>query len=162
MKKSAKTIEPAAVAVAPALATWRRLKGLAGARWKRLQPELMAALKKHWNQQPLAEILLEEQEWDAASKVADKQAHDYRLVAVVADGLIAQRPEWVMRASRQQAEELIAKTSSKYYRYAAAWLGRVKAAYKQMECAAEWQSYLAKLKEEYRRRPALLAQLERL
>ncbi|MEK7832247.1 MAG: hypothetical protein AAB401_14225, partial [Acidobacteriota bacterium] len=147
---------------APALETWRTIKRLAGSRWKKLQPELMASLKKHYSQQPLAEILIEEQEWDAALEVADKQTYDYHLVATVADALIAHRPEWVIRASLKQSDALIAKTQSKYYHYAAVWLGRVKAAYAQMGQTAEWKSYLAKLKEEYRRRPALLAQLGRL
>ena len=152
----------AAFCDAPGLEKWRTLKRLAGSRWKKLQPELRAALQKHYNQQPLAEILIEEQEWDAAIKVADKQDYNYNLVATVADALIAQRPEWVIRASLKQADTLIAKTQSKYYHYAAAWLGRVKAAYAQMGRGAEWQGYLANLKEEYRRRPALLAQLGRL
>lgn len=147
---------------APALEKWRTIKRLAGSRWKKSQPELMASLKKGYNEQPLAEILIEEQEWDAAIKLADKQTYDYRLVATVADALIAQRPEWVIRASLKQAEALIAKTQSKYYQYAAAWLGRAKSAYAQRGRTVEWQSYLAKLKEEYRRRPALLAQLGRL
>lgn len=147
---------------APALEKWRTIKRLAGSRWKKLQPELMASLKKGYNEQPLAEILIEEQEWDAAIKVADKQTYSYHLVATVADALIAHRPEWVIRASLKQSDALIAKTQSKYYHYAAVWLGRVKAAYGQMGRTAEWQSYLAKLKEEYRRRPALLAQLGRL
>jgi uncharacterized Zn finger protein len=75
--------------------------------------------------------------------------------------LIAQRPERVIRASLKQADALISKTQNKYYQYAAAWLGRVKAAYAWMRRAAQWQTYLVKLKEEYRRRPALLAQLGR-
>ncbi|MDX2040297.1 MAG: hypothetical protein SF097_03565 [Acidobacteriota bacterium] len=147
---------------APALETWRTIKRLAGSRWKKLQPELMASLKKHYSQQPLAEVLIEEQEWDAAIKVADKQTYDYNLVAKVADALIAHRPEWVIRVSLKQSDELIAKTQSKYYYYAIAWLTRVKAAYAQMGQTAEWQSYLAKLKGKYPRRSALLAQLKGL
>lgn len=146
----------------PALDIWLTIKRLAGARWKKLQPELMESLRKHYSQMPLAEILIEEQEWDAALKVADKQTYDYHLIAKVADALIAHRPEWVIRACVKQSDALIAKTQSKYYHYAAVWLGRVKTAYEQMGRAAEWQSYLAKLKEEYRRRPALLAHLGRL
>lgn len=147
---------------APALEKWRTIKRLAGSRWKQLQPELMKSLQKHYNQEPLAEVLIEEQEWDAAIKVADKQTYDYHLVAAVADALIAHRPEWVIRVSLKQSDELIAKTQSKYYYYAVVWLGRVKAAYAQMGQTAEWKSYLAKLKEKYPRRSALLAQLGRL
>jgi uncharacterized Zn finger protein len=146
----------------PSLAEWKTIKRLAGTRWKKMKPELMASLEKGYNHQALAEVLIEEQEWDAAIKVADKQTYDYRLVATVADALIAHRPEWVIRASVKQSDALIVKTQSKYYPYAAEWLRRVKAAYAQMRQTGEWQKYLSKLKEQYRRRPALMAQLNRL
>ncbi len=146
----------------PSLDVWKTIKRLAGSRWKRLKPELMASLEKGYNHQTLAEVLIEEQEWDAAIKVADEQTYDYRLAAAVADALIAHRPEWVIRVSVKQFDALIVKTQSKYYPYAAEWLRRVKAAYTQMGKTGEWQKYLSKLKEQYRRRPALMAQLERL
>jgi uncharacterized Zn finger protein len=147
---------------APSLETWKQIKRLAKSRWPKVKPELMASLEKGYNQHALAEVLLEEQEWDAAIKVADKQTYDYRLVATVADALIAHRPEWVTRACIKQSDVLIAKTQSKYYVHAAEWLRRVKAAYAQMERTGEWQKYLSQLKEQYRRRPALMAHLERL
>jgi uncharacterized Zn finger protein len=146
----------------PSLDVWKTIKRLAGARWKKMKPELMESLEKGYNHQALAEVLIEEQEWDAAIKVADKQTYDYRLIAIVADALIAHRPEWVIRASIKQSDALIAKTKSKYYPHAAEWLRRVKAAYAQMGQTGEWRKYLTKLKEQYRRRPALMAQLERL
>jgi uncharacterized Zn finger protein len=146
----------------PSLAVWQTVKRLAGARWKRLKPELMASLEKGYNHQALAEVLIEEQEWDAAVKVADERTHDYRLVATVADALIAHRPEWVIRASVKQSDALIVKTQSKYYPHAAEWLRRAKAAYAQMGQTGEWQKYLSKLKEQYSRRPALMAQLKGL
>jgi uncharacterized Zn finger protein len=146
----------------PSLATWKTIKRLAGSRWKRVKPELMASLEKGYNHQALAEVLLEEQEWDAAVKVADNRTHDYRLVATVADALIAHRPEWVIRASVEQADGLIAKTQSKYYSHAAEWLRRAKAAYAQLGRDSDWQKYLSKLKEQYKRRPALMAKLNGL
>jgi uncharacterized Zn finger protein len=57
---------------------------------------------------------------------------------------------------------LIVKTQSKYYPHAAEWLRRAKAAYAQMGQTGEWQKYLSKLKEQYSRRPALMAQLKGL
>jgi uncharacterized Zn finger protein len=146
----------------PSLTTWKMIKRLAGSRWKKLKPELMASLEKGYNHQALVEVLLEEQEWEAAIKVADQQTHDYRLIAKVADALIAHRPEWVIRASVKQADGLIAKTQSKYYSYAAEWLRRAKAAYAQLGRDSDWQKYLSKLKEQYKRRPALMANLNGL
>jgi uncharacterized Zn finger protein len=162
--RAAKALEAwqAAFHSSPSLDTWKTIKRLAGSRWKRMKPELMVTLKKGYDQQALAEVLIEEQDWDAAIKVADKEAYDYRLVATVADALITHRPEWVIRASVKQADALIEKTQSKYYTHAANWLRRVKAAYAQMGKTGEWQKYLSKLKEQYSRRPALIAQLEKL
>jgi uncharacterized Zn finger protein len=147
----------------PSLTTWRTIKRLAGSRWEKLKPDLMASMEKYYDDQPKAEILLEEQEWDVALKIADKnQGHHSRATATVADGVIAHRPEWVIRTSVKQAEELIAPAKSKYYPAAAEWLRRAKAAYTQSGRTGEWQKYLSSLKEQYKRRPALMAELERL
>jgi uncharacterized Zn finger protein len=146
----------------PSLTTWKTITRLAGSRWKKLKSELMASLERRYDHQALAEVLLEEREWDAAIKVADQRTLDYRLVATVADALIAHRPEWVIRVSVKQADGLIAKTQSKYYSYAAEWLRRAKAAYAQSGRDTDWQKYLSKLKEQYKRRPALMAKLNGL
>ncbi len=152
----------AAFHYSPSLAVWQTIKRLAGARWEQLKPQLVPSLEKHYSRQPLVEVLLEEQEWDAAMAVADKEKYDYRLAAVVADGLIVHRPEWVIGASIKQADILIEKTQSKYYSHAADWLRRTKGAYAEMGRGDEWRQYLLKLKEQYRRRPALMAQLNKL
>jgi uncharacterized Zn finger protein len=152
----------AALREEPSLELWRTIKRLAGSRWNKLRPEVMAALEKSYDKQPLAEVLIEEQEWDAAVGVADKHAQDQRVAATVADALVKHRPEWVVRASVNQAEGLIAPTKSNLYPAAADWLRRAKAAYTQMGRTEEWQEYLLRLKEQYRRRPALMAQLKTL
>jgi uncharacterized Zn finger protein len=152
----------AAFRESPSLAAWQTIKRLAGPRWKRIQPEAMASLEKFYDKQPLAEVLLSEREWDAAIRVADKHAQDQRVVATVAGALIEHRPEWVIRASIKQAESLIAPTKSNLYPAAADWLRRAKAAYAQTGRTGEWQTYLLRLKEQYRRRPALMAQLTTL
>ncbi len=45
---------------------------------------------------------------------------------------------------------------------AAEWLKRAKKAYAQLGRGNEWRAYLQKLKEQYKRRPALQTQLARL
>ncbi|MGH9799876.1 MAG: hypothetical protein ACRD82_05880, partial [Blastocatellia bacterium] len=77
----------------------------------------------------------------------------------VADALIAHRPEWVISVSIKQSDGLIVKTQSKYYSHAANWLRRAKAAYAEMGQTDKWLKYLTELKQQYRRRPALMAQL---
>lgn len=152
----------AAFRESPKLETYKTIKRLAGSRWNKVKPEVTAALEKYYSKQPLAEVLLFEKEWDEAIKVADKNASDYRLVGTVADALIADRPEWVIRASIRQAEKLIEPTKSNLYPIAADWLRRAKAAYAKLGQKDEWQKYLNDLKEKYRRRPSLQSQLRNL
>jgi uncharacterized Zn finger protein len=146
----------------PSLPRYETIKRLAGSQWKKLKPEIMGTLEKVSYKQPLAEILLSEEEWDAAIKVADQNAGHYRIVETVADALVKRRPEWVIRASVKQAERLIAEPNSKLYPAAADWLRKAKAAYSQLDQAEKWRQYLHGLKEKYRRRPALQAELARL
>jgi len=152
----------AAFREAPSLDLWRTLKRLAGRRWAKLKPEAMSSLEKFYDQRPLAEVLVEEQEWDAAIRLADRQTQEHGVVATVADALITRRPEWVIRTSVKQAESLIAPTKSSLYPAAADWLRRAKAAYIHSGRIDEWQRYLQRLKEQYKRRPALMAQLKSL
>lgn len=152
----------AAFSEKPSLAVYQTIRRLAGARWSKLRPEVMATLEKGYDKRPLAEVLLFEEEWDAAIKVAEKDDVYYGVLEVVADALVKHRPEWVARASIKQAESLIAQTKSNLYPAAADWLRKAKAAYAELGQKGEWQKYLVQLKEQYRRRPALQAQLARL
>jgi uncharacterized Zn finger protein len=152
----------AAFSERPSLTTYQTIRRLAGARWSRLKSEVMATLEKSYDKQPLAEVLLFEKEWDAAIKVADQKGAYHTVVETVAEALIPHRPEWVIRAGIRQAEELIVQTKSNLYPAAADWLKRAKAAYAKLGRTSEWQKYLRELKEQYKRRPALQAQLARL
>ena len=146
----------------PSLDLWRTLKRLAGRGWSKLKPTAMSSLEKFYDKRPLAEVLVEEQEWDAAIYLADRHAQEHEVAATVADALITRRPEWVIRASLKHAEALIEPTKSTLYPAAADWLRRAKAAYAHSGRAGEWQQYFQRLKEQYKRRPALMAQLTSL
>jgi hypothetical protein len=147
---------------APSLDLWRTLKRLAGRRWAKLKPKAIAPLENFYDKRPLAEVLVEEQEWDAAIRLADRHAQGHDIAATVADALITLRPDWVIRTSAKHAESLIAPTKSSLYPAAANWLRRAKAAYAHSGQTDEWQKYLQQLKEQYKRRPALMAQLKSL
>jgi uncharacterized Zn finger protein len=72
------------------------------------------------------------------------------------------RPEWVAETSRKHAGRLMVEPKSQNYPLAAAWLQRAKKAHAALGQTAEWRAYLDRVKEQYRRRPALQAQLSRL
>jgi uncharacterized Zn finger protein len=146
----------------PSLETYKTIKRLAGSGWGRLRPEVMAKLRKSYDKQVLAEVLLLEEEWDEAIKVAEGRDVWYTIVETVADGVMPHRPEWVVRISLKHAERLMTEPKSKNYPIAAAWLKRAKQAYKLLGKTEEWKQYLMETKEKYKRRPALQNQLARL
>jgi len=146
----------------PTLDIYKTIKRLAGTGWGRLRPEVMASLRKSQDKLVLAEVYLLEEEWDDAIKVA--VGHDvwYTVAEIVADGVIQHRPEWVVQISLKHAERLMSEVKSKNYPIAAAWLKRAKQAYTLLGKSDEWKKYLKETKENYKRRPALQSQLERL
>jgi uncharacterized Zn finger protein len=152
----------AAFAEQPSLDSFKTLKRLAGSGWSKLHAGVMEALRKAHDKMALAEVLLFEEEWDEAIKVAEGREVWYTIVETVADAVLAHRPEWVVRVSRKHAGRLMVEPKSKNYPIAAEWLKRAKKAYAQLGQTSEWRTYLEKLKEQYKRRPALQAQLHRL
>jgi len=146
----------------PTLAAYETLKRLAGKTWRDLQSQVMEMLRKSHDAMTLAQVLLSEQEWDEAVKVAERRDVWYTVIETVADAVIPHRPEWVVRMSIKQAERLMVEAKSDRYPIAANWLKKAKKAYAQMGQAQQWQVYLQKVKEQYKRRPALQAQLRRL
>jgi uncharacterized Zn finger protein len=146
----------------PTLAAYETLKRLAGKTWRDLQSQVMEMLRKSHDAMTLAQVLLSEQEWDEAIKVAERRDVWYTVIETVADAVIPHRPEWVAGISIKQAERLMVEAKSDCYPIAANWLKKAEKAYAQMGQTQQWQAYLEKVKEQYRRRPALQAQLRRL
>jgi uncharacterized Zn finger protein len=147
----------------PSLELYNILKKLSGTKWGGLRPILMQILQASYHTDVLVDVYLSEEEWDKAISIADKAGEwNYSLIEKVADAVFPFRPDWVIQASRKQAEGLIAKTQSKYYAIAARWLAKMKQAYLASGRKEEWSSYLDELKNTYSRRPALQAELRKL
>ena len=161
-KKEALRAWLAAFREEPSLEAYKTIKRLAESGWKKLRPEVMAALRKSQDEQVLAEVHLLEQEWDEAIKVAEGRDVWYTVVEMVADQVLPHRPEWVARVSLKHAERLMVEVKSKNYPIAAEWLKRAKKAHIQLGQTDKWRAYLKRITEKYKRRPALQAQLRRL
>lgn len=147
----------------PSLELYGILKKLSGTNWGLLKPAIMQILQDSHRADVLADVFLSEEEWDQAIGIVDQAGEwNYSLIEKVADAVIPFRPDWVIQASRKQAEGLISKTQSKYYATAARWLAKMKQAYLSSGRKAEWVSYLDGLKSTYSRRPALQAELRKL
>jgi len=147
----------------PSLELYSILKKLSGTNWGDLRPVLMQILQASPHTDVLVDVYLSEEEWDKAISIAKKAGEwNYSLIEKVADVVFPFRPDWVIQASRKQAEGLIAKTQSKYYATTARWLAKMKQAYLASGRKKEWLFYLEGLKSTYSRRPALQAELRKL
>jgi uncharacterized Zn finger protein len=80
----------------------------------------------------------------------------------VADAAVASHPDWVIKASRQQAEPIMDEGRAQYYDAAAHWLGKARAAYQATERQQEWQRYLAALLARHQRKYKLVPLLKSL
>jgi len=146
----------------PSIELYRRIKRLSGSNWEDLRPALLKKAREMYYSDILVDIHLEEGEWDAAIKVAEKDSFSYHLLEKVADAVVPHRPDWVIRVAIKQAESLIAQTQSKLYPVAARWLERAKKAYRHKGQAAEWNAYIDNLRAVYAKRPALQRAIENL
>ncbi len=147
----------------PSLELFNIIKNLSGANWEDLKSVLIQVIQASHYSDVLVNVFLSEEKWDQAISVADKAGEwNYSLIEKVADAVFPFNPDWVIQASRKQAEGLIAKTQSKYYGTAARWLAKMKQAYLSSGRKTEWVSYLDELKNTYSRRPALQAELRKL
>ena len=146
----------------PSIEIYRHIKRLAGANWKNLQTALVRKADGGYSKDVLVDIYLEEGDWEAAIKVAERDTWSFRLLEKVADAVILYRPDWVIRVSLKQSDALIKKTQSKLYPIAAHWLERAKKAYQQKGQVGEWQIYIDNLRTTYARRPALQREIQGL
>ena len=145
------------------LAAYLKVQELAGSDWIDMKPALLEHVRKvrsYYPQGPV-EIFLHEGLIGDAIAAVDRGA-THTLVAQVAEAAIASHPDWVIAASRKQAEGLMDDGKAQYYRAAADWLTRVRDAYRATGREQEWQSYLAGLLERHRRKYSLVPLLKAL
>jgi uncharacterized Zn finger protein len=146
----------------PAINLYRHIKRLSESDWENLRPALIQKINEAQNPGILADIHLEEHQWDAAISLAEKYTWSSNLLEKVSTAVIPYRPDWVINTALKQATGLIAPTQSKLYPDAAIWLARAKKAYEQKDQIAEWQVYIEHLRITYARRPALMKAIKDL
>ncbi|MFP4346012.1 MAG: SWIM zinc finger domain-containing protein [Anaerolineales bacterium] len=147
----------------PDLAAYQRVEELAGTRWPELRQELLDLLRRReaTGSGSTIDIFLHEGLVDDAIAALGEWAY-YDTVARVADAAIEQRPDWVIGASKKQAEQIMDAGKAKIYHHAVEWIARVKAAYQAAGQEAEWRAYLDELLEKHHRKYKLVPMLERL
>src|SRR6266496_3265938 len=135
------------------LVTYLKVQELAGPDWPAERPPLLDRLRKvrsYYPQGPVEVFLHESLIKDAIAAVDRGATHT--LVEQVADAAIESHPDWVIKASRKQAEGIMDDGKAQYYRAAAGWLARARDAYRASGRQHEWQSYLADLLDRHGRK----------
>jgi uncharacterized Zn finger protein len=144
----------------PEIELYRHIKKLSGSDWENIRPALLKKARAMYYSEILADIHLEEKEWDEAIKIAEEDFGSFHLLEKVADALIPHRSDWVIRIAVKQAESLIEQTQSKLYPVAARWLERAKKVYQLKGKSTEWKAYIDNLRIVYARRPSLQKAIE--
>jgi len=145
------------------LASYLRAQEIAGAAWPEYRPALLdrlRAVRSYYPQGPVDVFLHEGLIADAIVAVDAGATHT--LVERVADAAIASRPDWVIAASRKQAEDIMNGGKSQYYGAAARWLARARDAYRAANREPEWRAYRADLLVQHARKYKLVPLIKAL
>jgi len=145
------------------LASYLRAQEIAGAAWPEYRPALLdrlRAVRSYYPQGPVDVFLHEGLIADAIAAVDAGATHT--LVERVADAAIATRPDWVIAASRKQAEDIMNGGKAQYYGAAAQWLARARDAYRAANREPEWRAYRADLLVQHARKYKLMPLLKAL
>lgn len=147
----------------PELASYRRVRELAGERWPEHRERLLYHLRQRVPYFPAGHVdvfLHEGLVRDAIAVVEESPLE--ALVARVADAAIESHPGWVIETCRRQAEEIMDQGRSKYYAEAVSWLAKVRDAYLAARREKEWRDYLDELIDRHQRKYKLRPMLENL
>lgn len=147
----------------PDLASYRRVRELAGERWPEHREQLLDHLRQSVPYYPAGHVdvfLHENLIQDAIAAVEESPIET--LVARVAGAAIESHPEWVIDTCRKQAEEIMDEGRSKYYAEAITWLAKARDAYLADGREEEWQVYLDELIDRHQRKYKLRPMLENL
>jgi uncharacterized Zn finger protein len=165
MGRTGLALKAAAVAFRadPDLASYRRVRELAGEHWPEHRTELLDYLRRSMTYYPRGHVevfLHEDLIQDAIDTVEESPSGD--LLGQVADAAIESNPDWVIKTCCKKAEEIMDEGRSRHYDEAVHWLARARDAYLADGRSEEWQAYLDELIGRHQRKYKLRPMLEDL
>ena len=152
----------------PSLARYRALRDLVGevkgSDWPTVRAEVLAGLRQssYPNHHAAADIFLAEALPDDAVAIASTFPGDGGLLRKVMTAVMDTHAQWVIDAARERAEPIMDEGRSDKYDRAATWLGYVKQAYGASGRDAQWQAYIAEVRETHGRKYKLMRELKSL
>ncbi len=138
------------------LALYHQLKEAATGldRWELTRKQILDGLEGDPN--PLAEIYLEEEEWDQAIALSEKSACGQFTALKIAKGVKEHRPQGAIAIYEKVVMQYIKGKTRSDYRTAAMHAEMLKSIYLDiLKDASQWQVYIDKLRQTYRGYPAL-------
>jgi uncharacterized Zn finger protein len=147
----------------PSLASYLRVRELAGEAWPEHRERLLDHLRQSTSYLPTGQVdvfLHENLLGDAIAAVEGNSFGD--LLARVADAAIETHPDWVIETCRRQAEEIMNQGRSKDYDEAVDWLAKARDAHLVAGREEEWLAYLEELIDHHQRKYKLRPMLEEL
>lgn len=147
------------------LAAYLRVQELAGEDWPARREQLLSALREthDFHLEGPVDIFLHEGLVDDGISLLNRSSYPSpHLIHRVAGAAVEANPDWVIQASRKQAEAIMDAGKSTAYSEAADWLATAKRAYIVAGREGDWQDYLADLLEQHRRKYKLVPLLRAL
>src|SRR5438874_234723 len=138
---------------------------IAGEQWPERRTELLdhARHTQSYYQQGQIDVFLHEGLLDDAIAALEPHASHTQVEQVVNAALESQSHfDWVIQASRKQAEYIMNGGKAEYYYSAASWLAKARTAYRATGREKEWQAYLGELLTQHGRKYKLVPMLKAL
>ncbi len=144
--------------------TYLRVSGLAGVRWPEIKDELLTHMvqKETGMDSSKVGIYLHEGMLEEAMRVVDTGYVSFDILRRVVEAATQSHPDWAIHHSQSQAERIMDPGKAKYYRHAANWLTKARAAYRTANREPEWQKYLSDLMQKHSRKYKLMPMLKEL
>lgn len=143
------------------LEQYRHVARLAREHWETQKTALLAYMRtsQTYETQGKVDVFLHEGLIDDAIAAAGSDA-GHTVISQVVDVAIKERPTWAIEACKKQAEFIMNRGKSQYYRAAANWLSRAHQAYKVLDQEEQWQVYFKGLLELHGRKYTLVPLLK--
>ncbi|MBI3950210.1 MAG: SWIM zinc finger domain-containing protein [Acidobacteria bacterium] len=153
----------AAFAQSLTLEDYQAAQTIAVADWPSIKAELLELLDAASYASGKIDIYLHEGMIEKAVKAIDKSSYfGYETLERVVEAAWHSHPDWVIRQCKKQAESIMDRGKSEYYRHAVQWLEKARQAYLASDQASTWRTYLEGLIKKHARKYSLRPQLEAL
>ncbi|MFC4986875.1 SWIM zinc finger family protein [Saliphagus infecundisoli] len=152
----------------PSVSAFEAVEELAKEDWNAIKADLLELLRTEQlggTAAQVVEIFLREGEYDDAIELVDRTERT-SVIEPTVEALIEERPQWVIRTCKSQAEPIVEQGQHDSYRTAVRWLRRAGKAAQAADELDEWREYVETMRDEhyqkYKLRPMLDDLLEEL